>query len=523
MVSVVVRIPNAALVEANAILAGATFTRWVDGWVVEQYEGIRDTETVSNDLWEVRHCDGWITSDRSNGVASLWTVQIQLEVPPPAGQEGPWVESYGPFSTSRSPQNLVITAGGPLVIEHKKGDQKHTLTWNSQHLEDAAAGVPTTYTAVVQVLETSGTVHATSPPITCTMNQPGSWDWYPNFLPELDANWLYVFRVTAEHSPEDGDTDKVDMLTITDFHHRLVWPQHMPPMARIDVDFTLSQASDTVEYDIYDGELSGVVGSGELGSFGAGNHTARVEFPLVLPSPGLCRYTLVLKTKQADGSANRDGRCKPAVPKACSFSFGLSARYVYIYSTGSSGSPGPGHAAAGESWSKGWPYTRVFGWYAPEGWDFDLYGATLGLLKCRTTSGEDPLTTTVEHSGLAHAFEIPPDGSVATRVATYIAQTPTAQEKWEQFLYSGGSADFDGDNGETCKNYDLFNDNGRNCVGFVTDVASLSFTGLTPWGLADDLQDTHANGAMNYVTGWWNSGGLAAHDCSACGQARGDQ
>lgn len=313
-VEVMLRIPEQELERHNAILGPVSFCRgplWhPEPYTMDQQSRYMDGtayRTVS--VW-------WNTPGDPNTAAVDWRVDYTLWVlePPPEGEEAPYYATVlDSKANSWTPYNLVITAGGPLVIEHHKGDGSHTLSWQAAHLEDDEGVIPKTYTAAVQVLDMSGNLVVSSPWLPYTINQPAAWDWEPGVPPEGDADGLYTFRVIADHSPEDSDCDKVDMLSEVG---------RPTPGDEIHIDWDTLTLKGKMKYTAA-AELASPV----LHIYGpseaeislpadAGYHEVSYELPI-----GYGTFWGVITADQTAVQAanNRDGIAKPAIPEGCYF------------------------------------------------------------------------------------------------------------------------------------------------------------------------------------------------------------
>ena len=251
----------------------------------------------------------WATIDRKNGWPSSWQVELTLQTSPPPGQEGPGFETVLLPPQTATPNNMVIAAGGPLIIEHKAGDQVHTLTWGSTHLDDQAAGVPREYGASVQVFSLLSGSQVDTGNAQFTINTGASWDWHPQVGgPGGDSDGLYTFLVTSGGSYADCDSDKVDLIS----NVRNVEP--------IGVDWDTLKLKGKMAYSIGTATVSP-----KLHIYGPttadidlpttpGDH--EVEYQLDI---GYGSYSAVVTATQTpeDGAANRDGKAKPVLPKGC--------------------------------------------------------------------------------------------------------------------------------------------------------------------------------------------------------------
>jgi PKD repeat protein len=265
---------------------------------------------------------------------------------------------------SITPNNTVVTSSTDPLILHNTPTESHTITWNITHMNFG----PPLYTVMVYVYDLSGAVkwHAQ------LNEQPlgsGQVTWYGT----LDAGGnapkgIYTFLVSATHQ-DCHDQDKADVISNVSVSD-LLWVVYAE-RARVTLHYTLAEALSGCKVKVFRPDLAestvSVPTNGELPG-ATGLHELTVEFAVY---PSLCgTYRFAITGTQANGSANRDGNPKAAVPRGAETVILPDARLV---------------AGQGE-WS---PYMQLAVWDA--GGQLALYPGISGELPYTVSEYYDPL------------------------------------------------------------------------------------------------------------------------------------
>ena len=129
-----------------------------DGQWEEQYTYGR-LQQMEDDKWYYVVSTWWDSCSDPNTAAVDWRVDYTLWVnePPPPGEEPPYYATVTDTKTrSWTPFNTVLTGDEECLIKHCVGETKHTVSFNTTHLQDMAKGIDPKYQVVLTIYDLAG-------------------------------------------------------------------------------------------------------------------------------------------------------------------------------------------------------------------------------------------------------------------------------------------------------------------------------------------------------------------------------